>query len=313
MIILGNKHYITDEEKKTISSKVDNIHIIDIANRTDDEIIQDLKDELSNTQAEFLVLNLEKDLSIKIQSYLEELDYDGLKIFVFADFAKEFLEKDFIEFNDENVEVYQSIHNNKKGKIGKRVFDFFFSTFALLFLAPVMLIIAIMIKIKSPDGKILFTQQRMGLNGKFFRVFKFRTMLPDAEKVLEEMLRSNEKVRDEYLKYRKLQNDPRIIPGIGNFLRKSSLDELPQFFNVLLGDMSVVGPRPYIKEEFYCHDSKFLDIILSARPGITGLWQVSIRNDTTFNDRVMQDIEYIVHQSFMQDLEIIFKTVMVVF
>jgi exopolysaccharide production protein ExoY len=312
MILLGNKNTITKQEIEKLSLDHQELHHIDISNRTDEEIVDDIKKELKDKSASFLVLNLEKKLSLKIKSYLEELDYDGIKILIFSEFAKKFLDREYIEFNESNMETYNAIHEDNSKKIGKRIFDFCFSIFALVILAPIMIVIAFMIKLKSPDGKILFTQQRLGLNGKFFRVLKFRTMVPNAEQKLQEMLDSDEKARVEYLEYRKLQNDPRIIPSIGNFLRKSSLDELPQFFNVLLGDMSVVGPRPYIENEFYSHDSKFLDVILSTKPGVTGLWQVSSRNDTTFNDRVIQDIEYITHQSFMEDIKIIFKTILVV-
>ncbi|MBD3842517.1 MAG: sugar transferase, partial [Campylobacterales bacterium] len=191
------------------------------------------------------------------------------------------------------------------------VFDFFFSLFALILLSPVMIFIAIAIKIKSPNGPILFTQQRLGLNGKFFRVYKFRTMIPDAEAVLAKWLETHPEIRDEYLTYRKLKNDPRIIPIIGEFLRKTSLDEIPQFFNVLLGDMSVVGPRPYIANEFHNHSRQYVEVITSVKPGITGYWQVKTRNKSTFNQRVEMDMEYIKNQTFWLDLKIIFQTVLV--
>ena len=312
MTILGNEYDITDEEKQLLLTKVESIQNICIKDIKDEEIINQLELSIKENKVEFLVLNLDGDISTHLKSYLEQLDYDGLKIVVYAQFAKEFLKKDFIEFSEENMNVYQSIHNDESQKVGKRIFDFFFSMFALLLLSPFVLIIAIMIKIKSPEGKVFFTQQRLGLNGKFFRVFKFRTMVPNAEEKLRVMLDSNEDIRQEYLKYRKLKKDPRIIPVIGQILRKTSLDELPQFFNVLLGSMSVVGPRPYIENEFCNHDSKFLDVILSVKPGVTGLWQVSNRNNDTFNDRVLQDIKYITEQSMISDIKIIFKTILVV-
>ena len=312
MIILGNKYNITKQEKQLLLSKVESIQNICIKDKKDEEIINQLELSIKENKVEFLVLNLDGDISTPLKSYLEQLDYDGLKIVVYAQFAKEFLKKDFIEFSEENINIYQSIHNDESQKVGKRIFDFFFSVFALLLLSPFILIIAIMIKIKSPEGKVFFTQQRLGLNGKFFRVFKFRTMVANAEEKLRAMLESDEEIRQEYLKYRKLKEDPRIIPIIGQILRKTSLDELPQFFNVLLGSMSVVGPRPYIENEFYNHDSKFLDVILSVKPGVTGLWQVSNRNNDTFNDRVLQDIKYINEQSMISDIKIVFKTILVV-
>jgi len=200
-------------------------------------------------------------------------------------------------------------------KIDKtRIFDVLFSLFALILFAPIFLVISLMIKIKSPEGKIFFTQKRLGLNGKEFEVYKFRTMVPNAEAKLEELLACDEAVKQEYLTYRKLKHDVRIIKGIGTFLRKSSLDELPQFINVLLGTMSVVGPRPYMKAEFFEHSSKIVKKITSVKPGITGYWQViPSRHDTTFNERVQNDLEYIKQKSLWLDLKIIFKTVWVMF
>ncbi len=202
---------------------------------------------------------------------------------------------------------------NELRKVMYRVFDFSFSLVAILIFMPIMFIIAILIKVNSPEGSILFKQKRLGLDGKLFNVYKFRTMVVDAEKKLEEMLKEKEDLREEYLTFRKLKHDPRIIPNIGNFLRKSSLDELPQFFNVLFGQMSIVGPRPYIKNEFDIYPTKLqLKIVTAVKPGITGYWQViPSRNDTTFQNRVTTDIKYIEKKSFLLDLEIIMKTISV--
>lgn len=194
----------------------------------------------------------------------------------------------------------------------KRIFDFMFATAALIIISPVMLIIALLIKLNSPKGSILFKQRRLGLNGEEFDVYKFRTMVPNAEEKLQKLMEKDETIRHEYLTYRKLKNDIRIIKGIGNFLRKTSLDELPQFFNVLLGEMSVVGPRPYMLAEFYQHPKSVVDQITSVKPGITGYWQViPTRHDTTFDERVESDLEYIVKRTFWLDLEIIAKTIWV--
>jgi undecaprenyl-phosphate galactose phosphotransferase len=194
----------------------------------------------------------------------------------------------------------------------KRVFDVIFSLFAIILLTPIMIIIAILIKLNSPKGTILFKQRRLGLHGKEFQVLKFRTMVPDAEKLLQELLINNPKIKEEYFTYRKLKNDVRIITGIGQFLRKSSLDELPQFFNVLLGSMSVVGPRPYMKAEFYQYKDDTINKVTSVKPGVTGYWQViPSRHDTTFDTRVESDLEYIDNRSLLLDIKIIFKTVWV--
>jgi len=191
-----------------------------------------------------------------------------------------------------------------------RIFDFSFAVGAIILFSPILLMVSLLIKINSPRGDIFFKQKRLGLDSKLFYVYKFRTMIPNAEEKLEEMLNENPVVKTEYLKFRKLKNDPRIIPYIGNFLRKSSLDEVPQFFNVLLGNMSIVGPRPYIENEFDIYDTKLeLKIISSVKPGITGYWQViPERHETTFESRVATDIEYIEKKNFRLDLEIIAKT-----
>ena len=309
MIILGNKYQITKDEKKELLNKVNCIHQIDILD--DEEIINEIKIVLEQEDVEFIVLNIENTLSLKISAYLEELDYIGIKIMLFSNFTLIFLNREFIIFNEKNFDLYQHIHNNNFQDISKRVFDFVFSFSILIFTFPLFILITIFIKIKSPNGSIFFIQERLGKNRKFFRVYKFRTMIVNAEKELEKLLESDEKMREEYIKFRKLKYDPRIIKGIGNFLRKTSLDEFPQFFNVLLGDMSIVGPRPYLKDEFYNHDDTFLDILLSIKPGITGLWQVGNRNNSTFNDRVKDDLIYIENQSFIGDLIIIFKTIKV--
>jgi len=191
-----------------------------------------------------------------------------------------------------------------------RSFDLLFSLVAISLFLPIMLILALLIKIYSPEGSILFTQRRVGLDGKLFNVYKFRTMIPKAEEKLDEMMLKDRVLKEEYETFRKLKNDPRIIPCIGNFLRKSSLDELPQFFNVFLGQMSIVGPRPYIEDEFSCYTYRLqLRIVTSVKPGITGYWQViPERHDTTFESRVDTDIEYIEKKNFLLDLKIISKT-----
>ena len=191
----------------------------------------------------------------------------------------------------------------------KRPFDIFFSLIAILILLPIMLVIAILIKIFD-GGNCIYTQRRVGLNGKEFNIFKFRTMYTDADKRLENLLKNDLKAKEEWEKFFKLKNDPRVTP-IGKFLRKTSLDELPQFFNVLKGDMSIVGPRPVTKEELIKFYKDKAELYKSVRPGITGYWQVTSRNDiTSYEERVKMDVWYIENQSFLLDLKIILKTVL---
>jgi len=191
-----------------------------------------------------------------------------------------------------------------------RIFDGLFAPSAQDSLLMIYIYNTHFIKKSSPHDSIFFTQRRLGLDGKLFNVYKFRTMIPNAEAKLNELLIKDKSLKEEYLKFRKLKNDPRIIPHIGNFLRKSSLDELPQFINVLLGQMSVVGPRPYIENEFSIFSHRLeLKVITAVKPGVTGYWQViPERHETTFEERVRKDIEYIEKKSFLLDLKIISKT-----
>ena len=194
----------------------------------------------------------------------------------------------------------------------KRIFDIVFSSLVLLITFPLLVVIALLIKL-TDKGSIFYIQERPGLNGKKFKLIKFRTMYPNNEEILKAYLKENPIAREEWEKYRKLKTyDPRITP-IGRFLRKYSLDELPQFFNVLKGDMSVVGPRPYIEKEFeeYKVPKEIQEKLLSVKPGITGLWQVEKRNESTFMERIEMDLEYIKRQSFWFDLKIILKTIWV--
>jgi len=213
-----------------------------------------------------------------------------------------------------NLSRVKKMENSKNYAIQYRVFDIFFSLGAILILLPILMTVSILLKLSSPKTSIFFVQKRLGLNGKLFDVYKFKTMIPNAEEELEKILSSNQKLKEEYLTFRKLKNDPRIIPKIGNFLRKTSLDELPQFFNVLLGQMSIVGPRPYIKNEFDVYPTEYeLMKVTAVKPGVTGYWQIiPERHDTTFKNRVMLDLEYIEKKTFLLDLYIIWKTLIVI-
>ncbi len=193
----------------------------------------------------------------------------------------------------------------------KRIFDLGFSTLALLFLGPIYLFITALIRISSP-GKAIYFHERIGRGGKPFRCYKFRTMFADADERLSEILDSCPAMKKEWEAAHKLKNDPRVTP-IGKFLRKCSLDELPQFWNVIKGDLSIVGPRPVLQEEIDKHFGLKAAKILSIRPGITGIWQVSGRSDTTYTQRVALDEKYIDEHHFLFDLKLIVKTVPAMF
>lgn len=189
----------------------------------------------------------------------------------------------------------------------KRIFDISFSLFVLLFTFPILLLIAFSIKLTS-KGSILYHQERIGRGGKAFKCLKFRTMYSDADKRLKIILEKNPKMKKEWEENFKLKNDPRIT-FFGRFLRKTSLDELPQFWNVLMGDLSVVGPRPVVIDEIITFYGTRSNKILSIRPGITGMWQVSGRNDTSYHHRILLDEKYVEEHSFILDLKIILKTI----
>lgn len=190
----------------------------------------------------------------------------------------------------------------------KRIFDIIFSFFALLICSPLFLVIGIIIFCTSP-GKVIYSHQRIGRGGKSFKCFKFRSMYADADVRLKEILKENRELKEEWEKTFKLKKDPRITP-IGAFLRKTSLDELPQFWNVLKGDLSVVGPRPVVREEIEKYFGGHAIKVLSVRPGLTGLWQVSGRsNINCYEKRIELDKHYIDNRSMLLDLKLIGKTI----
>lgn len=187
-----------------------------------------------------------------------------------------------------------------------RALDIVVALGGLIFLFPLLLVIGLCTFVADP-GPIFFAQRRIGLGGKRFRCYKFRTMATDAEARLQELLRTDPEAKAEWDRDHKLRNDPRII-GIGGFLRKSSLDELPQLFNVLRGDMSIVGPRPIVEAEVVRY-GRYFRHYCTVRPGITGLWQISGRNDVSYRRRVAFDVAYSRSRSFVLNCKIITFTI----
>ncbi len=188
----------------------------------------------------------------------------------------------------------------------KRIIDLTIAAFALLLLGLPMVLIALLIKLTSP-GPVFYRHRRLGRNMKEFDVLKFRTMFVDADKRLEEILAADPAKRAEFERTFKLKDDPRVTP-IGRFLRKTSLDELPQLLNVLTGQMSLVGPRPIVEKEIaYYHGYSLL--MFRVPPGLTGLWQVSGRTDTGYDERVKLDTKYVREWTLAGDVAIIFKTI----
>jgi exopolysaccharide production protein ExoY len=189
----------------------------------------------------------------------------------------------------------------------KRIFDLSFSLMVVIGALPLFVILAFLVRISS-RGPITYSQQRIGRGGRIFKCLKFRSMYADADNRLEAILASDPSLRAEWEASHKLKKDPRVTV-IGRFLRKTSLDELPQFLNVLRGDLSVVGPRAMVYQELDKHVKDKATKILSIRPGITGLWQVSGRSDTSYAKRISLDEEYIENQSLLLDARIIAKTI----
>ena len=223
---------------------------------------------------------------------------------------------DILSLDNENIEDIALIpkHINRSRvtlkieKILKRLLDILGGFCGLLILIPLTIGVWIANKLSKDNGPIFYTQEkRIGQGGKVFTMYKFRSMVVGADEKLKEYLAENEEAREEYKKYKKLKNDPRITK-VGKILRKTSLDEFPQFINVLKGEMSLVGPRPYLlreKEDI----NGFFKYITSCKPGITGLWQTRGRSNTTFTDRLTMDMEYYYNHTLKMDIKLLYKTV----
>ena len=213
----------------------------------------------------------------------------------------------------EEQAVVLRVQNNlarKSNRIIKRIFDIVATVCGGILILPVFAIIAVLIYLDSP-GPIVFRHMRVGQGGKEFPCYKFRSMVPNAQEALESYLKENPTAYEEWEREFKLKDDPRVT-RIGKFLRKTSLDELPQLWNVLVGDMSLVGPRPIVHDEIEKYGDYINDFYL-VPPGITGVWQVSGRSDTTYEERVLMDSWYVHNWSVWIDIVYLLKTVLVVY
>lgn len=188
----------------------------------------------------------------------------------------------------------------------KRAFDFIAALAAIVAISPLLLIISAIVYMGDP-GPVIYGQVRIGKNGKAFKMWKFRSMYKNADKMIDQL---TDEQRQQYITEFKIDNDPRITP-VGNFLRKTSLDELPQLFNVLCNDMSLVGPRPLIESEIQTYYADMFDTLLSVKPGVAGYWQAYARNNATYQSGQRQQMEmyYVNHASIMLDIKILFRTV----
>ena len=197
----------------------------------------------------------------------------------------------------------EAVVKHKAYRIAKRICDIIFGATGLIVISPILLIVAIAIKVEDPAGPIFFSQLRVGTDGKLFRMYKFRSMATDAEARLADLIAQNEVDGAMF----KMKDDPRVT-HVGKIIRKISVDELPQLWNVLNGSMSLVGPRPCLQREFAQYTDYDKQRLL-VKPGCTGLWQVSGRNHVGFVDMVKLDIFYIQHRSLWLDLKIMVRTV----
>lgn len=203
-----------------------------------------------------------------------------------------------------------SIRNNLAKKTNrriKRIFDIVFSLLTMVIIIPVSIVVIVLIMIESPGAAPIFKHYRVGKGGILFPCYKFRSMIPNAQEKLQEYLKSDLEAQKEWNKYFKLKNDPRITK-VGKFIRKTSIDELPQFINVLKGEMSWVGPRPIIKDEIHYY-GKYIKDYYAVLPGITGMWQVSGRSEIGYKDRVSLDVWYVRNWSIWIDITLILKTI----
>jgi exopolysaccharide biosynthesis polyprenyl glycosylphosphotransferase len=244
----------------------------------------------------------------RVEELVRACELEGVEFWLVADFIKTQISRPtFDEFMGRPMLVFRSAPEMSWQGVGKHIVDFVGALTLLILMSPLLLVVGGIIKSASP-GPILFRQQRAGLNGRPFTMFKFRTMVTNAEQLKQELQALNEMSGPVF----KLTNDPRITP-IGRWLRKFSIDEFPQLFNVLRGDMSLVGPRPLPVDEVARFDDLSHRRRLSVRPGLTCLWQVSGRNDVKdFRDWVRLDLEYIDNWSLWLDIKILLRTIPVV-
>lgn len=204
----------------------------------------------------------------------------------------------------QSVNIKSNSLEQKKGyEVVKRLIDIIISLIGIVLSSPIMLIVALMIKLEDPKGPIIFSQVRHGQYPNTFKIYKFRSMYVDAEQRLKELQHLNEQTGPVF----KIKNDPRITK-VGKFIRKTSLDELPQLFNVLKGDMSLVGPRPALPKEVEQYNEYQMQRLL-VKPGITCIWQVSGRNNIGFDEWVNMDLDYIQNRSLLLDLKLIIMTI----
>ena len=208
--------------------------------------------------------------------------------------------------NMEKVDVNKTEISKKIYRIFKRFIDIIGALVGCIILLPLTFGIWIANIIAKDNGPVFYVQKRIGRNGKVFTMYKYRSMVINADRKLKRYLLDNPEANEEFIKYRKLKDDPRIT-AVGKFIRKTSLDEFPQFINVLKGEMSLVGPRPYLPREKRAMKKAYKEII-KVKPGLTGPWQVNGRSEISLEERMQMDVEYIQDENLINDTKYLFKT-----
>ncbi|MDO8282153.1 MAG: undecaprenyl-phosphate galactose phosphotransferase WbaP [Thermodesulfovibrionia bacterium] len=295
-----------DDEPQKIGSRVDGLEVFGSVNEVEKYIdshdIHDIVIAMPSCHREKLI-RIINNLQHKVQHILLIPDLFGVAV----------LGTELQNFFQEQV-IGLEVKNNLARPTNifiKKSFDIIVSLIAFLILAIPMLILSVIIRLTS-SGRAIYSQERIGKHDRAFRCYKFRTMHHDAEARLEKMLASDSQARTEWEENFKLKNDPRVT-RIGDFLRRTSLDELPQIFNVLKGDMSLVGPRPVTKTEIDDYYKDKAELCFGVPPGVTGLWQVSGRSGTSYDYRIALDSWYVRNWNLWLDIVILFKTLRVVF
>lgn len=307
MIIIGNRYHLFSTEKDTLNTKGIVFEIIKEPLIEKIKEIIDSKDGNINT----IVLNLNyENINDELSDFLDILG-EKYKLIKFQEFISEQFNRCELDYHELVIDKESISARKTYNSYVKPAIDFILGLFLLILLSPVYIIIAILIKYED-NGSAMYVQKRVGKNGKLFNFLKFRTMYMDSEERLEKLLKSDAEINVEWHKNYKLQNDPRITK-IGKFLRKSSLDELPQIINVLKFELSLVGPRALPEYHLNQFPYEFIQMRNIITPGITGEWQTSGRSEASgLEDFIKKDLKYIKKLSFIYDIILLFRTVLVV-